>query len=135
MLEAAFWGLVTSGSLLLGAAIALLARPSPRVVGLTIAFGAGALVAAVAYELVLEASETSIGGAALGFTAGALAFYFGDLIIDRFGGHGRKSMDRAPELALGARAIVLGTVLDGIPGPWVPRRAPSRSASPPVLSS
>jgi zinc transporter, ZIP family len=119
MLEAAFWGFVTAGSLLVGAAIALLARPGPRIVGLTIAFGAGALVAAVAYELALEANKTSTGGAALGFTAGALAFYLGDRVIDRFGGHGRKSMDRAPDLSLGAKAIVLGTVLDGIPESFV----------------
>ena len=115
MVEAAFWGLVTAGSLLVGAAIALVVRPGPRVVGLTMAFGAGALVAAVAYELVLDAFETSAGGAAAGFAVGALAFYVGDLLVDRRGGHGRKSMERESELAGGAGAIVLGTVLDGIP--------------------
>jgi ZIP family zinc transporter len=68
VLEAAFWALVTAGSLLVGATVALVLRPGPRFVGLTIAFGAGALVAAVAYELVLEAFETSARGAAAGFT-------------------------------------------------------------------
>jgi zinc transporter, ZIP family len=119
VLEAAFWGLVTAGSLLVGAAIALVLRPGARLVGLTIAFGAGALVAAVAYELVLEAFETSSGGAAAGFVAGALAFYVGDWVIDRRGGHGRKSMEPADGLAGGAAAIVLGTVLDGIPESFV----------------
>jgi zinc transporter, ZIP family len=121
VLEAAFWGLVTAGSLLVGAGIALVLRPGPRLVGLTIAFGAGALVAAVAYELVLEAFETSSSGAAAGFVAGALGFYVGDLLIDRRGGHGRKSMEPEPEsgLAGGAGAIVLGTVLDGIPESFV----------------
>ena len=57
-LEAAFWGLVTAGSLWVGAALALL-RPATRWVGLALAFGSGALIAAVAYELVLDAVETS----------------------------------------------------------------------------
>jgi zinc transporter, ZIP family len=119
MLEAAFWALVASGSLLVGAVLALLLRPGHRFVGLTMAFGAGALVAAVAYELVLEAFETSTGGAAVGFTAGALAFYVGDWLIDRRGGDERKSMERPSDLAGGASAIVLGTVLDGIPESFV----------------
>ena len=119
MLEAVLWGLVTAGSLLVGAAIAILARPGHRVVGLTLAFGGGALIAAVAYELVFEGFEASRTGAALGFTAGALAFYLGDLIIDRRGGHGRKSMHASPGLSGSASAIVLGTVLDGIPESFV----------------
>jgi zinc transporter, ZIP family len=119
VLEAALWGLVTAGSLLVGAGIALVLRPGHRLVGLTIAFGAGALVAAVAYELVLEAFETSTRDAAAGFTAGALAFYFGDWLIDRRGGHERKSMEPASGLSGGAGAIVLGTVLDGIPESFV----------------
>lgn len=119
MLEAALWALLTSGSLLLGAAIVLVARPGNRVVGLTIAFGSGALIAAVAYELILDAFETSRGGAALGFAAGALAFYTGDWLIDRQGGHGRKRMAGTPDLAGRAGAVVLGTVLDGIPESFV----------------
>jgi ZIP family zinc transporter len=116
--EAALWGLLTAGSLWIGAAIAA-ARPGKRVVGLAIAFGAGALIAAVAYELVLEAFETSFTLAAVGFAAGALAFYVGDFLIDRRGGHGRKKMTTDEPLAGAASAIVLGTVLDGIPESFV----------------
>lgn len=119
MLEAAFWGLVTGGSLLVGAGIALAVRPGARVVGLTMAFGGGALLAAVAYELVLEAFETSASRAAVGFATGALAFYVGDWLIDRRGGHDRKRMERPTGLAGSAHAIVLGTVLDGIPESFV----------------
>lgn len=118
MLEAALWGFVTAGSLLLGAAIAFLFRPGERAVGLTIAFGSGALIAAVAYELVLEGFETSIGMATAGFAAGAAAFYVGDRLIARGGGEDRKSMG-GPPLAGAATAIVLGTVLDGIPESFV----------------
>ena len=47
MLEAAFWGLVTAGSLWVGAALAVFARPRERWIGLAMAFGSGALIAAV----------------------------------------------------------------------------------------
>ena len=92
MLEAALWGLVTAGSLLVGAAIAVVAKPRERWIGLAMAFGSGALIAAVAYELVIEAFETDFRLAATGFAAGALTFYVGDWLIDRRGGDGRKSM-------------------------------------------
>lgn len=119
MLEAALWGLVTAGSLWIGATIAVEARPGARWVGLAMAFGAGALIAAVAYELVLEAFDTDFQFAATGFAAGALAFYVGDWLIDRRGGHGRKSVHGGHQLAGSADAIVLGTILDGIPESFV----------------
>lgn len=119
MAEAALWGLVTAASLWVGAAVAAGARPGRRLVGLAIGFGSGALIAAVAYELVLDAFETSLGLAAVGFTAGAFAFYLGDWLIDRRGGEHRKRMNGEGELSGAATAIVLGTVLDGIPESFV----------------
>ena len=119
MLEAAFWGLVTAGSLWVGAALAAYARLSQRIIGLAMAFGAGALIAAVAYELVIDAFDTDLTRASLGFACGALVFYVGDSLIDRMGGEGRKSMTGESQLAGSASAIVLGTVLDGIPESFV----------------
>jgi ZIP family zinc transporter len=119
MLEAALWGLVTAGSLWVGAALASFGRLSDRVIGLAMAFGAGALIAAVAYELVIDAFATDLRLASLGFACGGLAFYVGDVVIDRMGGEGRKSMTGQPQLAGSASAIVLGTVLDGIPESFV----------------
>ena len=118
MLEAAFWGLVTGGSLWVGAALALL-RPPSRLIGLAMAFGSGALIAAVAYELVLDAVATDLELAAIGFACGGLVFYFGDWAIDRRGGVGRKSSAGDKQLAGSANAILLGTVLDGIPESFV----------------
>jgi ZIP family zinc transporter len=118
MLEAAFWGLLTAGSLWIGAALAV-TRPAQRWIGLAMAFGSGALIAAVAYELVFEAFEISPASAAAGFAAGALAFYVGDWAIDRRGGHGRKSASGEHQLSGRANAIVLGTILDGIPESFV----------------
>ena len=119
MLEAALWGLLTAGSLWLGAVLAVYARPASRWIGLAMAFGSGALIAAVAYELVSEAFEISPAVAAAGFTTGALAFYVGDWAIDRRGGHGRKSASGEHQLSGRANAIVLGTILDGIPESFV----------------
>ena len=117
MLEAAFWGLLTAGSLWVGAALALM-RPGNRWVGLAMAFGSGALIAAVAYELVLDAVETSADLAAMGFAVGALTFYVGSWAIDRQGRH-RIGMSGDSRLAGSANAIVLGTVLDGVPESFV----------------
>ena len=119
MLEAALWGLMTAGSLWVGAALAAFGRLSERVIGLAMAFGAGALIAAVAYELVIDAFATDLRLAALGFACGGLTFYVGDVLIDRMGGEGRKSMTGEAQLAGSASAIVLGTVLDGIPESFV----------------
>jgi ZIP family zinc transporter len=83
------------------------------------AFGAGALIAAVAYELVIDAFVTDLTLAAVGFACGGLAFYTGDVLVDRMGGEGRKSMMGQAQLAGSASAIVLGTVLDGIPESFV----------------
>ena len=119
MLEAAFWGLATAASLWVGAALASFARLSQRMIGLAMAFGAGALIAAVAYELVIDAFETNTQHAAWGFAAGALAFYVGDWLLARHGAAGRKSMTGESQLAGSATAIVLGTVLDGVPESFV----------------
>jgi ZIP family zinc transporter len=80
------------------------------------AFGAGVLLSAVAYELVQEAFETSHGSweIALGLTAGSLVFFAGDTWIDRRGGVHRKHSGGKQAEGSGL-AIVLGIVLDGIP--------------------
>jgi zinc transporter, ZIP family len=110
------WGLFAGSSLILGGVLALLLPIRERLLGLIMAFGAGVLISAVAYELVAEAYETSVrsGTLALGLSAGALTFFVGDLLVDRMGGEGRKEMRRTAG-AGSALAIVLGIVLDGIP--------------------
>ncbi len=84
------------------------------------AFGAGVLISAVAFELFLEAAEVveNRHWVATGLFAGSLTFFFGDAWIDRMGGEGRKSMGgrQAGGVAL---AIVLGIVLDGVPESFV----------------
>jgi ZIP family zinc transporter len=116
MLEAAFWGVASAISLPLGALIALQWQVPARVLGLVMGFGAGALISAVAFELVDEAVAVSggTGFVGLGLAAGALTFFAGDWYIDRQGGEERKSV-AAEQREGNPRAIVLGTVLDGVP--------------------
>jgi ZIP family zinc transporter len=116
LLSTAFaWGFLAASSLVIGGLIALRVPISKLALGLIMAFGAGVLISAVAYELVLESFETSAGsGVALGLLAGALTFFAGDAAIDHFGGQDRKAS--SGEQASGtALAIVLGIILDGIP--------------------
>jgi ZIP family zinc transporter len=114
--EAFAWGALASTSLILGGLIALRVRVSNVALGLIMAFGAGVLISAVAYELVGEAFETSDGAGtvALGLFAGCAAFSIGDALIDRMGGESRKRMGGEQAGGSGL-AIVLGIVLDGIP--------------------
>jgi len=76
VIEAAFWGGLGASALLLGAVVAFLADVPKRVQGLILAFGAGTLIGAVAYELVEEAVRISVRGidVAIGFGVGATAF-------------------------------------------------------------
>jgi ZIP family zinc transporter len=101
--------------LLIGAVAVLIRPPGQRTLALIMAFGAGVLLSAVAYDLVQDAFEASNGVVLIaGLGAGALAFYVGDLIIDRMGGRDRKRSSGAQD-GSGAAAIALGTVLDGVP--------------------
>jgi zinc transporter, ZIP family len=114
--EALLWGLVAGSSLVVGGALALTLPISRLALGLIMAFGAGMLISAVAYDLVDDAVRTSAGsgGVALGLFAGALTFFVGDAVIDRLGGADRKDSGGG-QAGGSAPAIVLGIVLDGIP--------------------
>jgi ZIP family zinc transporter len=114
--SAFLWGFLGGASLILGGLLALWKPLDRRLLGLVMAFGAGVLISAVAYDLVGEARDTSAGddGIALGLACGALVFYLGDTLIDRMGGADRKRSDGS-QASGSALAIVLGIVLDGIP--------------------
>lgn len=116
-MAAAFgWGTLAASSLVIGAILALLVRINVRSIGLIMGFGAGVLISAVAFDLVEEAVDRASGhGAAIaGIFAGCFVFFGGDWLIDRFGGAARKAATGAQESG-SPLAIVLGTVLDGIP--------------------
>lgn len=116
MLLAAWWGFVGGAALILGGVLGALLNTPRRLIGLIMAFGAGVLISALAFELTHEAYQQSGGGiVVLGLAGGALVFFLGDLIIDRHGGERRKSSRGEVHSAGSSSAIVLGSLLDGIP--------------------
>lgn len=114
MLEAGLWGLLAASALVGGAAIGLVGAVPRRWVALAMAFGAGALISALAFDLTEDAFAH--GGTlpvAGGLAAGALVFFTGDQLL-----HKRGAARRGPRMAqVGSNgpAIVLGALLDGIP--------------------
>lgn len=115
MLEAALWGLFAAGPLLLGALVGLTFRTPDALRGLLMGFGAGALISAITFDLTLDAHELAGADAvAIGLAGGALAFFLGDRVIDRRGGHRRKHSG-GHEDAGSPDAIVLGSLMDGLP--------------------
>ena len=75
-------------------------------------FGAGALLSAIAYELI---PESALGGAKMGlaFLIGAFTFFGADWLIDHRGGSDRKDITGG-QVGSGS-AIFIGTLLDNIP--------------------
>ena len=112
MLLAFLWGGLAACSLLIGYALAGRGL-SQRTIGVIMGIGAGALISAIAYELVPE-SVLAGQGMGLAFLLGALAFFAGDWIIDRRGGADRKDIAGGQPGGSGA-AIFVGTLLDNVP--------------------
>jgi ZIP family zinc transporter len=120
MAAAAGWGALAASSLLLGALLALRRRWPDRQIGVVLAFGAGALISAVSFELAQEGIEVGgAGSVAVGLALGALAYYLASRALDRSGerrGHRPPSRPGAgTDAAKGGTALALGATLDGIP--------------------
>ena len=114
--EAAFWGFVGASALIVAAEVAFAFRLSRKVIGLIMAFGVGALISSVAFELVAPAMDVAeTWKVAAGLALGSAVFFVGDRAIARMGGSNRKNPDGGDEDEGGGLGIVLGTVLDGIP--------------------
>ena len=104
------WGFVAASSLVLGMILGLARSWPTRLIGLVLAFGAGALVSAVSFELFEEG--VAAGGAAavgIGLGLGALAYFVLARAVERLG------PARTDESAGGGTALALGAFLDGIP--------------------
>ena len=115
-LVAAAWGGLAASSLVIGGVLALRFRLSDRFVGLVLAFGAGTLISSVAYELVPE-ETLEAAGIGIAIAVGALVFYVGNR---RRVPDGRRRAQgprpgRARQSTGSGGAIVLGTILDGVP--------------------
>ena len=116
-------------AMLLGAAIGWLVQVPTGVVAGVMAFGAGALISTLAYELVGEAH--AVGGLAPtigGFLAGAVIYVLADLALARQGARARKrsialqsapGVHAAPVVPAASAgvglAVAIGALLDGVP--------------------
>lgn len=109
------WGALAASSLVFGALLAFARRWPARQLGLILAFGAGALISAVSFELAAEGVQVgSLKATAVGLGIGALTYYGLDgLIASRYSG-GRGRGGRASGSDPGT-ALALGAFLDGIP--------------------
>jgi len=106
--DAVLWGTVAAAPLFVGAVLALLRKWPPRWLGIVLGFGAGALMASIAFELWEEGLDLAgpiplVGGVA----AGALSYYIAARILDARAAK-KKSQAGGGQLAVGA-------LLDGIP--------------------
>lgn len=109
------WGALAASSLVLGALLAFARRWPSRQLGLVLAFGAGALISAVSFELAAEGLEVgSLGATAIGLGAGALTYFGLDGLIASRTSAGRGRSGRAAGSDPGT-ALALGAFLDGIP--------------------
>ena len=97
------WGALTASSLVIGCYLGL-ARPWPnRAVGLVLAFGAGALISAVSFDLAEEGAQIgSPASLGIGLATGALTYFWLDRVVER-----------RPHS--GGSALALGALLDGVP--------------------
>ena len=115
MAEALAWGALASSSLVIGALLALERRWSERQIGVVLAFGAGALISAVSFELAGEGLEVGgLGATAIGLAAGALTYFCLDGMIAQRFSIGRSRSGRSQGGDAGT-ALALGAFLDGIP--------------------
>ena len=117
MITAVFWSALATGTLLIGMALAYRNLVGPRWTGLIMAFGAGAIISAAAYQLILGAVAVEQGSyyvVGLGIAIGALTFYFADRWVDKMGGEERMDFEGGQSSGSGT-GILLGSLLDGVP--------------------
>jgi ZIP family zinc transporter len=107
MLEAFGWGLLAQSSLLVAGLLVCWVTVPTKVVGVLGGFGAGAMIAAVSFDLLpegqvhIEPWQTGVW-----MLVGVAVFLVADQLVERrFGSQG----------AGGAMGIVVGSVVDGVP--------------------
>jgi len=133
MVQALLFGAIASSALLIGAAVGLRFRLPERVLAAMLAFAAGALITALAFELFEDSYERGgIWRAAIGMAVGAGVFTLLSYLLDRYAegkreqSHGSEKLDvdaAASDKAASSASVsgaaglaLLGAVtLDGIP--------------------
>ena len=119
-LQAGFWGFVGGSALLIGAAIGYFSPIPKRAIAGIMAFGAGVLISALAFELMDEAyNQGGFDSTAIGFISGAVVYTAVNWYLARQGAkHRKRSGKHQPseeENEGSGLAIAFGALLDGIP--------------------
>ncbi len=131
MLTAVLYGILASSGFFVGVLVGLVTAPPRRLVAAIMAFGGGVLVSALTFDLMEEARvEGNTAYVIGGFLTGALIYVLADLALERMAKTspkrtGREAGDVEPgaahipetteQAAIGGMALLVGTVLDGIP--------------------
>ena len=106
MIQAALLGALAQASLLLSGLAVYVVRVPSRVVGVLAGYGAGALLGAIAFDLIPESEVLPTIETAIWLFVGALVFIVADRVVEsRFGEGG----------GAGPLGIVVGAVVDGVP--------------------
>ena len=118
--EATFWGFVSGGALVLGAAVGYLGQVPARVIAGVMAFGSGVLISALSFELMEEAyQQAGITATATGFLLGAAIYAAANRLLAVWGAkHRKRSGSQQPsedDQGGSGMAIAIGALLDGIP--------------------
>lgn len=119
-LQAGLWGLVGGSALLVGAAVGYFLRIPQRAIAAVMAFGAGVLISALAFELMDEAFKRGgFDSTAIGFISGAIVYTLANWYLATQGAkHRKRSGKQQPsedEQSGSGMAIAIGALLDGIP--------------------
>jgi ZIP family zinc transporter len=119
-LQAGLWGVLAGGALVVGALIAWFVKVPRSVVATVMAFGAGVLISALAFDLVAEAeSKGGLIPTLIGFLGGAAVYVAANVALAAKGArHRKRSEDQQPsedEQAGSGTAIAIGALLDGVP--------------------
>jgi ZIP family zinc transporter len=118
--EATFWGFVSGGALVLGAAVGYFVRVPSRAVAGVMAFGSGVLISALSFELMMEAfQQAGLPATAGGFLSGALLYALANRLLAVWGAkHRKRSGSQQPtedDQTGSGGAIAVGALLDGVP--------------------
>jgi ZIP family zinc transporter len=105
-LEALALGGLAQSSLLLSGLAVYWVHPSAKFIGGLAGFGAGALISAIAFDLIPESAGLGQLELALWFLIGAAVFVVADYFVEKKFGEGDDA---------GPLGIVVGSVVDGVP--------------------
>lgn len=119
-LQAFAWGTAAGAALVLGAAVSWRWKLPPKVVSTVMAFGAGVLISALAFELVDEAvAGGGLWPTVAGFMVGAVVYVGANMLLARAGAkHRKRSGGQQPseqDSPGSGSAIAVGALLDGVP--------------------